>query len=75
MKGYKTILFGFAVAIGSAVLGQLESLKAALGQCAIDATTNVEVCSLPSYVGVGVGVAIVVLRVLTTGPVLNKPQQ
>lgn len=72
MKGYKTILFGALVAIGSTLIGYLETVKATIGQCATDAMTNETICALPDWVGIVIGVAIIGLRFITTTPALKK---
>ena len=72
MKGYRTLLFGAAVAVLSPLVTHLEGLKAAIGQCAVDGANNVEICALPWWVGTAIGVAIIGLRVLTTSGIFTK---
>lgn len=61
MTGYRTVLFGAILA----VLGVLQGL---------DWMTLISNPKLAGYVASGIGVVIVVLRAITTGPIGTKPE-
>lgn len=71
LKGWKTFAFGLLVAISGPVLSYLESVKQALGECGTDAAGNA-ICSLPGWITLLIGGAIIGLRFLTTTSIFKK---
>ena len=72
MQGFKTAAYGLAVTLSGAAITYLEDLKKMLGECGIDPATNAEICGLPSWILMPVGIAIIVLRAVTTTSIFNK---
>ena len=72
MKGWKTFLFGALVAILLPLITYLDGIKQALAQCGVDPSTNTEICGLPGWVGVVIGIVIMGLRFITSTPIFKK---
>jgi len=72
MKGFKTILFGLLVAILSPAVFYFEGLKETIAQCGIDPTTSEQVCGLPGWVGIAVGIIVIGLRLVTSTSAFKK---
>lgn len=72
MKGWKTVLFGLLVAIVTPMITYLDGLKDTIAQCGIDPATNAEVCGLPGWLGVVIGVVVIGLRAVTSTSIFKK---
>ena len=70
LKGYRTLIFGTIVSVGGGVLPVINQVFGYLQT--LDWTQYVEAKYAP-FALAGIGILVIILRAVTTGPVGEKP--